>query len=161
MSRRNAAPRVDLHAFLPTLVVDLANALWRTGAAFYRRRFGVGMVEVRLLLALGREARPLTAAAIADAVRLDKAAVSRGLKALAAAGHVTLSPDPRGGRRIAVLLTDEGRRIAAEIARCSLERQGAILDGLPPAEVAALSASLRRLLANVDRLHAEDRATGR
>lgn len=160
MSRRSA-PRVDLHAYVPTLVVDLANALWRTGAAFYRRRFGVGMVEVRLLLALGREARPLTAAAIADAVRLDKAAVSRGLKALATAGYVTLSPDPRGGRRIAVLLSDQGRRIAADIARCSLDRQSAILDGLPPADAAALSGGLRRLLANVDRLHAADRATGR
>jgi DNA-binding MarR family transcriptional regulator len=60
-----------------------------------------------------------------------------------------------------VLLTEEGRRIADAIARCALERQAAILDGLPPAEVAALSAALRRLLANVDRLHAEDRTTGR
>jgi DNA-binding MarR family transcriptional regulator len=136
VSRRDA-PAVDLHAYVPTLVVDLANALWRAGAAFYRRRFGVGMVEVRLLLALGRERRPLTATAIADAVRLDKAAVSRGLKALAAAGHVTLSPDPRGRRRIAVLLTD----------------------GLSPEEAATLSASLRRLLGNVDRLHAGNRAT--
>ncbi|MCS6931022.1 MAG: MarR family transcriptional regulator [Acetobacteraceae bacterium] len=159
MSRR-AAQGVDLHAFLPTLVVDLANALWRTGAAFYRRRFGVGMVEVRLLLALGREARPLTAAAIAEAVRLDKAAVSRGLKALAAAGHVALSPDPRGGRRVAVLLTEQGRRLAGEIARCSLERQAAILKGLSPEEAAGLSAGLRRLLSNVDRLHAADRAAG-
>lgn len=160
MSRRDT-PAVDLHAYVPTLVVDLANALWRTGAAFYRRRFGVGMVEVRLLLALGRERRPLTAAAIADAVRLDKAAVSRGLKALATAGHVTLSPDPRGGRRIAVLLTDEGRRVAGDIARCSLDRQAAMLDGLPPEEAASLSAGLRHLLGNVDRLHAEDRATAR
>ena len=160
MSRRDT-PAVDLHAYVPTLVVDLANALWRTGAAFYRRRFGVGMVEVRLLLALGRERRPLTAAAIAEAVRLDKAAVSRGLKALATGGHVALSPDPRGGRRIAVLLTEQGRRIADDIARCSLDRQAAILDGLSAEEAATLSAGLRRLLGNVDRLHAEDRTTAR
>jgi len=160
VSRRSAGA-AEPHAVLPTLVVDLANALWRGGAAFYRRRFGVGMVEVRLLLALGRERRPLTAAAIAGAVRLDKAAVSRGLKALAHAGHVTLSPDPRGGRRVAVLLTEQGRRIAGDIARCSLDRQAAILEGLTSGEAEALSAALRRLIANVDRLHGEDRTTAR
>lgn len=84
MSRRSA-PRVDLHAYVPTLVVDLANALWRTGAAFYRRRF----------------------------------------------------------------------------ARCPLDRQAAILDGLPPEDAAALSGGLRRLLADVDRRHGQDRAAGR
>jgi DNA-binding MarR family transcriptional regulator len=141
-------------------VVDLANALWRSGAAYYRRRFGVGMVEVRLLLALARAGRALTAAETAFAARLDKAATSRGLRALAAAGHVVLAADPRGRRRIAVRLTASGHRLARGSAEAAAERQARLLAGMPEDEAAMLAAALRRLLDRLPQLRS-DTAPGR
>ncbi|MFT8247299.1 MarR family winged helix-turn-helix transcriptional regulator [Roseomonas sp. BN140053] len=142
----------DLHSYVPTLVVNLANQLWRVGAAFYRENYGVGMVEVRLLLHLDRHAGQ-TASDIARTAELDKAAVSRGLAALESGGLVRLEKDLRGGGRRRVTLSGKGRRLCHSIAAASLERQAWILGELTPEEVAHLSELLRRLHGRVAHLN--------
>lgn len=136
---------MDIGDYLPTLVVNLANELWRVGSGFYRRQFGVGMPEVRLLLHLGRQDGQI-ASEISRAVRLDKAAVSRSLKGLEEAGLVRLAA--RGPRRT-VALTAKGRALAARIAAASLHRQAWLLAEMAPDEVARLKDTLRTLTERV------------
>jgi DNA-binding MarR family transcriptional regulator len=69
---------------------------------------------------------------------------------LAAARLVTRGPGGDGRSRT-VLLTDEGRRVAAEISAARAGVLTGLLDGLSPAELATLHALLGRVTANLVR----------
>jgi DNA-binding MarR family transcriptional regulator len=142
----------DIHAYVPTLIVNLANQLWRVGAAFYRQAYGIGMVELRLVLYLGRHVGKASSE-IARATELDKAAVSRGLAALERDGLVRMVKDQRGGGRKRVLLSEKGQQLHGQLAVVSLERQAWILGELTPEEIRNLSDLLRRLNARVSHLN--------
>ena len=64
-----------------------------TGAHLYRKEFGIGLAEGRLMYVLGYEA-VLTARRAAEITGIDKGATSRALAGLERRGFVQLAVDP-------------------------------------------------------------------
>src|SRR5262249_7234183 len=91
---------------------------------FYTRRIGVlgdahlgsdfSLTEVRVLYELAHRERP-TAAAIADALSLDRGYLSRMLRAFKRRGLVATTPHDADGRATLLSLTRTGRRAFAPL----------------------------------------------
>lgn len=94
----------------------------------------------------------ISQAEIAVHVRSDAPTVSRALGSLIHRGLARADPDPDDRRRTRVVLTTAGRRLARQLAPIAAEIRDVIVDGLTPAEIAALSAALQRIVDNLDRL---------
>jgi len=136
---------IDLDRYVPAAITFIANKWSRSSSTLYRRRFGVGMVEWRLMVLLAVE--PWITAARADTViGMDKAAVSRSVRQLEKHGLVALRPNAVDPRRREMALTAEGRRLHDRIAEVALERERQMLSCLSEDE-------RERLIDMLDRIH--------
>src|SRR5262245_62282106 len=129
-------PMLDLDSHVPTKVAILANHLSRAASRFYRERYGIGVVEWRLMMFIGHVTET-RANHICSETDLDKGAVSRSLAVLQRLGIVSVREDGSDSRRNNVALTAKGRTLHNEIVPVALERQGDLLAGLTPAEIKA------------------------
>jgi DNA-binding MarR family transcriptional regulator len=139
-------PALDLSSHIPTKIAILANHLSRAASRFYRERYGIGVVEWRLMMFIGH-ATETRANRICSETDLDKGAVSRSLRMLQRMGIVSVTEDGSDSRRNNVTLTAKGRALHDEIVPVALERQRQMLAGLTPAEIEAFMDVLDRLLA--------------
>jgi DNA-binding MarR family transcriptional regulator len=94
----------------------------------------------------------LSQAEIAARVRSDAPSVSRALAPLIERGIVRADPDPGDRRRACVVLTASGKRLARQLAPVAREIRDAVVAGLTPDEVEVLTATLQRIVENLDRL---------
>jgi DNA-binding MarR family transcriptional regulator len=113
-----------------------------------------------ILIALG-EHPGISQAMLAGRVRADAPTVSRTLALLVARRLVRTDLDPADRRRTRVFLTSAGERLASEVAPVARHIREAVVQGMTPAEIAALREGLRRVIANVDRLEARASARER
>jgi DNA-binding MarR family transcriptional regulator len=141
-------PALDLKRHIPTKIAILANHLSRGASRFYRERYGIGVVEWRLMMFIGH-ATETRANRICSETDLDKGAVSRSLGVLQRMGIVSVKEDGRDSRRNNVALTAKGRALHNEIAPVALERQRQMLAGLTPAEIEVFTNVIDRLQARV------------
>jgi DNA-binding MarR family transcriptional regulator len=144
---------LDLERYIPALLVFLSNKLTHGGATLYRRLFGVGISEWRILAMLAVEPN-IPAHRICQVIGFDKALVSRVVQTLARRGLVSVKPDAKDSRRRVICLTAEGRRLHDRIIVIAFEREKLLLSGLSAEEAALLAGLLRRLLGNVDAANA-------
>jgi DNA-binding MarR family transcriptional regulator len=135
---------MDLDRFVPALLTFIANRLTNSGSATYRRRFGIGMMDFRILAMLSIESG-ISGARIVEVIDLDKAAVSRTLASLEKRGLVSVAPGV--GRARILRLTAEGRKIYDAAWQVALERENRLLSGLSEEERELLIKLLLRLLA--------------
>jgi len=112
------------------------------------QRWDIGTTEYRLLLALGVE-HECSAASVAAAADVDKAAASRSLQVLSQQGLVTLA---RYGREMRISLTDTGRSLSKELYAASLERETILTQGMSASQVKRLRADLHQLIENLPRM---------
>lgn len=158
MAGRDAAqgaPTIDLERYVPGLLTFLANKLSRGASMLYRRHFGVGIIEWRVMALLAIEPG-ITAARICHVIGLDKAPASRALSALRAQGLVEEERDPRDQRRRLARLTAEGHALHDRIIALALARERHLLGCLDRAERETLIALLNRLHANLDAVKRAD-----
>ncbi|MGK6310808.1 MarR family transcriptional regulator [Variovorax sp. DT-64] len=134
--------------FIGWLVTSLAVRLSRSASSFYMQRWDIGTTEYRLLLALGVE-HECSAAFVAAAADVDKAAASRSLQVLSQQGLVTLA---RHGREMTISLTETGRSLAKELYSTSQQREIRLTHGMSTAQVKRLRADLHKLIENLPRL---------
>ncbi|GGO76437.1 transcriptional regulator [Marinobacterium nitratireducens] len=146
---------LDLERYVPALVTSLANKLSSGASACYRKHFGVGVVEWRLLAMLAVETN-ITANRICQVIGLDKAAVSRSLKQLEESGHVLFSKDLEDGRRVLVALTPEGKCLHDRILKVALQRERLLLGDFTDEECDALVNLLLRMNARVGLVNSYD-----
>ncbi len=144
------ARALDQRQFLPSAIMLLAQKIAASASAAYRPRFGVGLTDWRVLAALGAEPW-IAPAQIAQACGLDKAAVSRSLSALRAAGLVA-SEDGTAQRGGALALTDAGLALHDRLVEAAKEREHLLLEGFTPAERALLANFLARLIRTAEAL---------
>lgn len=137
---------LDLEAYVPGLVTWLANKLSAGASKLYRERFGLGIIDWRVLSSIAAE-DGCTAVRICQVVGLDKAAVSRSFAQLGERGLIRL--DPVRARARPARLTPAGRKVHDAILDLALERQARLLDSLSQAEVAELVRLLHVLLGKV------------
>ncbi len=129
------------------LIGAIANRLVNAGSAISRRHFGIGFTEWRIMVVLALE--PASAKRISDVVGLDKAAISRGLKALEQRGLIAATQETAARRSRAWLLTGEGRAVYERMLKASREHERRLLEDLSPEETAVLLGLLRRLMAHL------------
>ncbi|BDG05139.1 MarR family winged helix-turn-helix transcriptional regulator [Anaeromyxobacter oryzae] len=119
-------------------------------------KFGLSAQQFWTLVAL-RESHGMSQAELADRVRADAPTVSRTLTALLERGLVQTEPDPDDRRRSRVLLTRAGEKLASDVAAVADEVRAAVIEGMSPAEEAAVRRGLKRIVANLDRYEARMR----
>ncbi|MDX1890185.1 MarR family winged helix-turn-helix transcriptional regulator [Mycolicibacterium sp. 050158] len=133
----------------------LADDVWRTMAAVvfdnrdaWKRDVidttGLPFSRVRVLRRLARQ--PMTAKEIAEAATMDAPATSVAVNDLEDRGLVVRTAHPTNRRCKVISLTDEGRRVVAEI--------DAVEDPAPPPFAALAPDELRKLAAILDKLTA-------
>jgi len=133
-----------------TLVAILANRLTRGASNYYRRTFGIGVMEWRILYAL-RETGDLSAFEIAQVTDLDKAAVSRSIRVLEQLGYVRIVKTGRADRRILAVVTEAGRDVQRQLYAVTQDRQEHFLADFTPDEVELFRSLLQRMYVSVTR----------
>lgn len=142
-------------ALLSSRLMVLANLLRRGAILRYKRLTGLSSVEFGLVASLGRRP-PMSVARLAEAVGMDKGQISRALAGLVSRKLVARAANPRDSREVLVRLTRSGLAAHDAIVAGGLERNGRLLEGLSPEEVAMLLAQIDRLTARAaDMLAAE------
>ncbi|WP_043310450.1 MarR family winged helix-turn-helix transcriptional regulator [Pseudomonas sp. ML96] len=147
--------QLDLSRYVPAIINLMANKLATGASLCYRKHFGVGVVEWRLLAMLKVEDN-ITANRMCQAIGLDKGAVSRSLQQLEKAGYISSQVDSQDGRRNTVSLTAEGLALHDRVLKVALERERRLLGGLSEGEVDTLINLLGRLQAQVSYVNEYD-----
>ena len=144
---------IDSENFTPRLVSLLSNSLvWRESSVL-RARFGLGTNDWRVISAIG--IRPgMTASEISEFVAMNKAIVSKSVAVLTERRLIVQAEESGRSRRL--FLTPAGAEMHDAMMPISMRGQEIILGGLSEDDVVQLNELLRRLLARVPDLRAED-----
>ncbi|WP_269716611.1 MarR family winged helix-turn-helix transcriptional regulator [Caulobacter sp. NIBR2454] len=146
---------LKLDGYLPFRLSIASNAVSRLIARAYEDRFGLTVPQWRLIAVLAEQ--PMTQQAIVVRTVMDKVMVSRAAHGLTTRRLVERSAHEADGRSHVLSLSDEGRRLYAEVAPLAQAYEAALLTGLTPKEVAQLKRLLLRLEAAAAKLSGEDR----
>jgi DNA-binding MarR family transcriptional regulator len=142
------APVFDLNTHIATKVAVFANRLSRSASRFYRARFGIGVVEWRLMMFIGYVGETCANRICRD-TDLDKGAVSRSLNVLRRTGIVSIREDGTDSRRNKVTLTAKGRALHDRMVPVAIERQRQLVAGLTGDEIAVFADLVDRMQARV------------
>lgn len=147
-SPSDASPRLALHLerYVPGLLAWLSNKLAGDASKVYRSRFGVGIVEWRILSYLAVYESG-TGAQMSQLMGTDKGAISRGASFLQ--GKKMIRSQQGFGRNLEFCLTPKGRELHDRIIKLALARENALLNGLTKKDVDALIGYLHILLKNL------------
>lgn len=139
---------LDMARYVPALLIHISNKLSTGANATYRRRFGVGVTDWRVLSQLAIEPG-VPAQRICEVIGFDKAIVSRVVASLQGQGLLSVAADKGDSRRHNISLTTKGRALHDKIIQVALERERRLLSGLNAREVDILCNLLGRLHGNV------------
>jgi DNA-binding MarR family transcriptional regulator len=140
-------PTRDLNDYIPGILTQLYNRFSSDASKAYRKWYGLGVTDWRVLAYLGVNDSG-TAAVISRLINLDKAATSRSISFLKKQGLLDTEQMP--GRNVRLTITPAGQRKFDEIVVLALEREHALLQGFSHGERALLTEMIRRMLANLD-----------
>ena len=135
---------LDLERYVPHLVMVLASKFASGSSRLYRRHFGLGTTEWRIMVLLAVESW-ITPQRVCQVIGFDKAAVSRSVRVLNERGWVAVRPNMANARSFQVTLTDAGRRLHDRILGVALEREQRLVSSLAPQEVEQLRNMLARM----------------
>ena len=144
---------LNLDRYVPALLTFLTNKMASGASACYRKHFGIGIVEWRVLALLAVEDH-INANRMVQVIGLDKSAVSRALQLLERNGHVSTEVDARDARRFTVSLTPAGRKLHDQVLVTALERERLLLATLKDDEVEMLIGFLHRMGVQLDAVNA-------
>jgi DNA-binding MarR family transcriptional regulator len=151
VQQRNGHLVLDLDSYIPYFLAAVNNALSSGASALYLARYGVGIVDWRILSTLAVE--PGSAATrICELVSLDKAAVSRSLNKLSRDGYLDYDAPDRDQRRRIWTLNAVGFALHDEILVLALEREKDLIAGTDPADLEAFLRVMRTMRRNVSGL---------
>lgn len=139
-----ATGALQLDAYLPYRLSVASNAVSGLIARAYEDRFALTIPQWRLICVLAEDGGKTQREIVARTV-MDKVTVSRAARGLTARRLIGRSENQADGRSHVLALTEEGRRLHAEIAPLALAYEAALICGLAPAEVAQLKRLLTRL----------------
>ena len=135
---------LDMARYVPAMLIHISNKMSTGANATYRKLFGIGVTDWRVLSQLAIEA-DIPAQRICEVIGFDKAIVSRVVKSLQDAGHVTVNADRADSRRYRISLTAKGKALHDKIIVVALERERRLLSGLTAREIDQLCDLLARL----------------
>jgi len=140
---------VDVHNYIPYLLSSVNNTLSRGASKLYLDRFGVGIVEWRLLSMLAIEPG-IPAARACEVLGNDRAAVSRALGGLERKGLVAgVANHPGDPRRRDWRLTEEGGALHDTILAIALDREARLIAGVAARDLEIFLRVMRQMHKNV------------
>ena len=139
-------------------LLSLATLLRRSANLLYRKELGLSEVEWRILAMVGDRAPPPTLGALVEILGLDKGQLSRGVTALVKRRILVRGVDAQGSQEVHIALTPNGQAAFEALIALALERNRELVAGSTRGEIAALLATLDRLLANAASMLARSRA---
>ena len=110
---------------------------------------GITLQQWRVVALLG-DPSLTTASALSRIGEIDKALLSRTLKALIATGLVANKRDPKDARQVRLLLTAKGRLLRERMLPIMRQRQRLLLGVLSPIERTSIYSALEKLEAVAD-----------
>lgn len=144
---------LDLERYVPALLTFLTNKLSSSASACYRKHYGIGIVEWRVLAMLAVE-NHITANRVGQVIGLDKSAISRSLQTLEREGYVTSEVDTEDARRYTVSLTPGGRQLHDRVLETAVRREEVLLADLSEREVDTLIDLLHRMSRQLEKVNA-------
>jgi DNA-binding MarR family transcriptional regulator len=150
---RASSKSLDLDNYVPAFLTFLANKLSSGASAVYRRKFGIGITDWRIMALLAIEPW-VPAGRICEVIGLDKAAVSRSVRDMAAIGLVETQVQDCDQRRQFIALTREGIVMHDAIVDIALERERSLLADLSEEERRVLVRLLTRMHARLSIVNA-------
>lgn len=144
---------LNLDRYVPALLTFLTNKMSSGASACYRKHYGIGIVEWRLLSMLAVEDN-INANRMVQVIGLDKSAISRALQTMERDGYVSSHVDAKDARRYTVSLTEVGRELHDKVLVTALERERLLLGDLSEAEVELLIGFLHRMTGQLEKVNA-------
>jgi DNA-binding MarR family transcriptional regulator len=135
---------LSLDAFLPYRLSFTSNLVSGAIASAYQALFGLSIPEWRLI-AVVAEAGSVTQQAIGERTLMDKVTVSRAAIALAERGLLVRCPNPDDKRSHLLSLSKAGRELYAQVGPKALELERSLFATFGPKELAAFTATLRKI----------------
>ena len=139
-----ARTALRLDEFLPYRLSYTANLVSERVAGTYASPFDLRVAEWRVIAAVA-EHDGISQRQIGLRTRMDKVTVSRAAIALTARGLLERTANAHDRRSHVLLLSAAGRLLYAEIAPKALELERRIFASFDPAELAAFTATLRKI----------------
>ena len=136
---------MDLASFLPYRLAVLSEAVSRSIAQVYAKRFNLTRDEWRVLAALVETGEMKTKDA-ALTTTLDKMQVSRAVARLERSGLIEREEDPEDRRNRILRLTAAGRALLRKVVPMVQAREAFLLEALTDAERRALDSAMGKLL---------------
>ena len=139
---------VSLGSFIPGLLSRVDNAVSRGASLIFRRDFGIGMVEWRVMAMLAIEPR-IHAVRICEVTSSDKGQVSRALASLHEREFVDCEVVSADVRKKKWWLTEEGYAEHDRLFSVALEREKRLIKGCDPEDLEAFLRVARIMEKNV------------
>jgi DNA-binding MarR family transcriptional regulator len=130
------------------LLGAISNMIDAGGSRLFRRAFGIGLGEARLIYVIGYEG-PLTARQASQIIGVDKGAMSRTVAALARRGFLQVTVDAADGRQRVIAFTPAGKKLHQRVMALALERERLMYAIFSSDELRTLSALLKRFRAHI------------
>ena len=143
---------LNLGQFIPYRLSVLTNKVSALIAQAYESSFGLRIPEWRVIAVLG-ESPGLASIEIVDRTAMDKATLSRTIRALIAKELIQKKASKQDGRVAHLYLTQAGNSIYQEIVPVALNYESMLLQVLNPEERNQLDELIQKLQESVDRLH--------
>lgn len=157
---KRAAKRevLNLSQYATYFFTVLANKLSSGASRLYLKRFGIGIIEWRVMAMLAIEPR-IAPARISQVIGLDKASVSRESRKLEEKGYLVSTGDGANQRRKLLQLTPKGYALHDEIIQVALERERRLLSDLTSEEAEVFLNLLARTTAKIPHVNDYDPAS--
>lgn len=152
---RRSPHALDLDNYVPAHLTLLANKLSSGASALYRRRFGLGIVDWRIMSFLAIEPW-IGTGRIFEVIGLDKAAVSRSVRFMIGKGLVESRYRNGNQRRQYFALTKRGIELHDEIVKVALEREKRLLAVFSEEQTRTLVSLLATMQARLPQVAAGD-----
>lgn len=135
---------ISAHALITRIETKLSKAT----SAIYRRRFGIGISERRVLGELSK-GQDLSLKRLCDMIGSDKATISRAVKALEKQGLIEAHVNQRDNRLKLIGITKKGRVLEKQVSALAQKRREQFAGTFGPGEYQQLITLLSKLHDNV------------
>lgn len=148
VSERDGRRILNVDAYIPFYLTVVTNALSGSASSQYRREFGIGIVDWRVLAMLALEPE-ISASRICEVLALDKGATSKALMRLCEKGLVHKGAPLKDLRKKNWCLTTAGEVLHDKILDRALEREEQLVRGIGDADLDMFLSVLRRMDQNL------------
>ncbi|WP_306133004.1 MarR family winged helix-turn-helix transcriptional regulator [Roseivivax marinus] len=146
---RDGVRILDIENYAPFLLTVVNNAWQRRTSADYRARFGLGVVDWRVLSMLNIEPG-ITANRVCEVIHMDKAAASRALSNLMANGLLVFEAEKNDPRKRRWWLSEKGQQVHSEIISAAMKHEAKLVENVSDADFETFLAVMRQMLKNLD-----------